>query len=236
MRSLLRRVVRHDSDDTGTTMAETIVVMLILAVVLAIVQGTVIVAQKTTRQVNGRIDSAGQAKVAIDTMTRSLRTAVLPQLLANGSECTACDSTAFTSASPTSVTFYANTNTDQTRLGPMRTTFTLNTTTGILTETTQKPNAHDPTVYSYVYCTPGASCPTSTRIVARGVPTNAVLFTYYNAAGTALTGTTLSAAQLSQVDNIDVTVPVKVSDEITTLTQRVTLPNADSIALTDEET
>lgn len=228
LRTILRR-----SDDAGTTMAETIVVMMILGVVLAIVQGTVIVAQKTTRQVNGRIDSAGQAKVAIDTMSRSLRTAVLPQLLANGSECTACDSTAFTSATPNSVTFYANTNTDQARLGPMRTSYTL-LPNGDLRETLQKPNAHDPAVYSYVYCDPGPSCPTTSRIVARGVSPTGTLFTYYNAQGTQLTGASLSSAQRSQVDNIDLTVQVSSFAEKTTLTQRVTLPNADSIALQDE--
>jgi prepilin-type N-terminal cleavage/methylation domain-containing protein len=222
---LAGRVRNIRRDDAGVTLAEMMVVILILGLVMAVVQGTVIAAQKTTNATAGRIETGTGARIAIDSVTRNLRTAVLPQDVAGS--CTTCPSVAFVQGTATSVQFYANNNTDQLRLGPMKVTYTL--TNRVLTERMQKPDAHDPAVYSYTYCTPNATnCVVPTRVLTTDVDTTRV-FTYYDRTGAALTGASLNAAQLSQVDSMDVVVPVVRRGQKTTLVQRVSLPNADSV-------
>ena len=206
-------------------MVEMITVIIILGIVMAIVQGTVIVAQKTTNQTMGREETSGSAKVAIDALTRNLRTAVLPQLVA-GASCPTCATVAFVQGTPTSVQFYGNNNTDQARLGPSKITYNL--TNGVLTERQQKPDAHAADVFVYNYCTPGPACAVSDRVLARGI-TSTKLFTYYDRSGAVLTGATLNAAQLAKVDSIDIVVAVAGRGTTSTLVQRVTLPNADSL-------
>jgi hypothetical protein len=61
------------------------------------------------------------------------------------------------------------------------------------------------------------------------------MFTYYTKTGATITDPTLTAADLSSVDSVDVVVMVKASAnqtiQATTLYERVTLPNADSVAI-----
>jgi prepilin-type N-terminal cleavage/methylation domain-containing protein len=233
MNRLVRRR-RTDRDDRGTTLVELLVVMLVLGIIGAMVQGTVMIAHRTTDGVGGRVESSGDAKVAIDAMSKNLRTAVLPQLVANAT-CDTCATVAFVQGTPTSVQFYANNNNDPARLGPSKVTYTL--TDGTLTEKQQKPDPHAANVYSYTYCNPGPGCVISERVLARNVTGNR-LFTYYDRAGLELTGSSLNSAQLSRVDSIDVNVQVRsgpnvtcttTSAQCTTLVQRVTLPNADTV-------
>lgn len=227
MRRLAERARRADRarTDSGHTLVEMLVVILILGIVMATVQGTVIVANKTSGEVSGRLTAANEGKIAIDSMSRNLRTAVLPQLVA-GASCENCDSVAFVQGTPTSVQFYANNNDDVTRLGPSKVTYTL--TDDVLHERIQKPDPHDPNDFDYTYCAPGPSCAASERVLARGVVSDR-LFTYYDRGGSVLSSGSLNASQLSQVDSVDVEVRVVDKGQQTTLVQRVTLPNADSV-------
>jgi type II secretory pathway pseudopilin PulG len=226
----------HDDQrrDSGQTLVELLVAMLVLGIITGMVSIVLIGANRTSNETSGRITSSANAKVAIDTVTKNLRTAVLPQLVA-GATCPTCATVAFVQGTPTSVQFYANNNSDPTRLGPSKVTYTL--TDGVLTERMQKPDPHAADVYTYTYCTPGPSCVVSERVIARDVRSTR-LFTYFDRAGLELTGTTLNAAQLSRVDSIDVVIAVAASSEhtcttsgpeCTTLVQRVTLPNADTV-------
>jgi prepilin-type N-terminal cleavage/methylation domain-containing protein len=236
MRALLEKARRHGRrgrhGDGGYTLVELVVVIFVLGLVLAGVQTTLIMTQKTVAQNGQRLDQNAQAKTAMDSMSRILRTAVLPsQLNATG---TTGSAAAFIQGTATSVQFYANLNNDANTVGPSRVTYTV--TSGTLTETIQAPNAHAVGDYNYQYCTPGAAgCNTVvTRVLARNVQTGNAIFTYYAKNGTQFTDPTLTAAELASVDSIDLLISVKSTPNQSihgsTLTMRVTLPNADSVA------
>ena len=71
-------------------------------------------------------------------------------------------------------------------------------------------------------------------MLARNVQTAKPLFTYYAKNGSQFTDPTLTASELASVDSIDLLVTVLATPNQTihgsTLTMRVTLPNADSVA------
>ena len=72
-------------------------------------------------------------------------------------------------------------------------------------------------------------------MLARNVSTTLAMFTYYTKTGTTITDATLTASDLAAVDSVDVVVQVKASAnstiQPTTLYERVTLPNADAVAI-----
>lgn len=222
--------VRGTGADDGFTLVEMVVVIGILGIVLAMVQTTLVFSQRTVSGTGVRITEEGQAKTAIDAVSKLLRTAVLPsQLNATGSSATAA---AFIQGTKNSVQFYANINNDANTMGPSQVSYTLSAS-GTLTETVRPPDAHAATNYNYTYtCTPGPTCPVTTRVLAYNVSTTQTMFTYYTKSGAAITDATLTAAELTSVDSIDVVIQVKSSSTVqaTTLTERVTLPNADSVA------
>ena len=226
---LRARSGRHG--DRGTTLIELVTVIFVLGIVLAAVQTTIIVTQRTVSQNGERLDQNAQAKTAMDSMSRILRTAVLPsQLNATGTTGTAA---AFIQGTATSVQFYADLNNDANTIGPSRVTYIVSG--GVLTETLQAPNAHAVGDYNYQYCTPGPGCTTVvSRVLARNVQTTNPIFTYYAKNGSQFTDPTLTASELASVDSIDLLVSVKSTPNQTihgsTLTMRVTLPNADSVA------
>ncbi len=220
--------------DAGYTLTEMIVVIGILGMVLAIVQGTLILTNKTVAGNATRIDSQQQARIAIDSMTKVLRTAVLPSQL----NCTGpgCGSAAFINGSALAVSFYANINNDANAIGPSQVSYYFVGTD--LHESVQPPDAHAVGVYNYTWttCTPGPGCSKVDRVLARGVQNasaSQAMFTYYDKSGNVITTGTLLAADLAKVDSIDVVVKVRTSKDTTvqstTFTQRVTLPNADSV-------
>lgn len=231
MKALWRKLRRTDGDN-GFTIVEMVVVVSILGIVLAAVQTTLIMAQKTVSGSGARVNQTSQAKTAIDSITKVLRTAVLPsQLNGTGAAATAA---AFIQGTKNSVQFYANINNDANITGPSRVTYTIDVA-GTLTETIQPPDAHAAGNYNYTYCTPGPGCVVPTRVLARNVSTAGALFTYYTKSGVAITDATLTALELASVDSIDVVVLVKASAnqtiQGTTLYARVTLPNADAVAI-----
>lgn len=216
--------------DDGFTLTEMIVVMFVLGIVLAGVQTTLITTQRTVGENVVRVDQTQQGRLAMESMTKNLRTAVLPSQLSG--TCSGCNLAAFIQGTATAVYFYANINNDANVIGPSRVSYVVNSS-GDLVETVQAPNAHAPGDYNYQYCTPGPGCPVNTRVLARGVRTTKPIFTYYDYGGTQLGSGTLSASDLALVDSIDVVLSVKTSTSrvpATTFTQRVTLPNADAIA------
>ncbi len=210
-------------------MVEMMVVVMILGIVLAAVQTTLIMTNKTVAGSAARVDQTQQAKTAIDSMTKVLRTAVLPsQLNGTGSVSGAA---AFIQGTGTSVQFYANINNDSNIIGPSQVSYSVNGS-GYLIEKIQPPDTHAVGNYNYTYnCT---TCAYS-RTLARNVSTAQPLFTYYTKGGAAITDTTLTASDLAAVDSIDVVVKVKSSAnstiQATTLYARVTLPNADAVAI-----
>lgn len=231
MHQIIRRL--RGGPEAGFTIVEVVTSVFILGIVLAAVQGTLIMTQRTVGANLTRVDQAVQGKNAMEAITRNLRTAVLPSQL-NGT-CTGCDLAAFLRAEPYRVQFYANVNNDGNVIGPSRITYERQSN-GELIETIQPPNPHAPTDYNYQYCTPGTSgCLVKIRTLASGVEGASPLFTYYNRDGVRIgTGSgALTAAELATVDSVDVFVAVKQSPNstvpATSFTSRVSLPNADAI-------
>lgn len=230
----LRNLPRHRTSrgDGGFTVVEMVVVVFILAVVLAMVQGALLMAQHNTGDTKTRLDQVGNGKTAIEAMSKTLRTAVRPSQLS--ATCSGCEAlAAFMSGDARSVRFYANINNPNNIVGPSKVSYEV-TEAGELVETIQPPNPHAANDFNYQYCTPGPGCEVFTRTLATDVPDDTNLFTYYDASGAALPQGTLTAAQLAAVDQIDVVVTVKASPahSSTTFTQRVALPNADAFAQT----
>lgn len=207
-----------------------VVVVAILGVVLAMVQQTSIMAFKDVNTNATRLEQAQQGKTGIEAMSKVLRTAVLPSQLL--STCTAC--TAFLAGSTSSVAFYANVFNPNNTIGPSKATYFVDSVDpkGKLIEVIQPPNAHAVTDTNYQYCdTTLPSCTTEkTRVVAYGVTGLGTLFTYYDKLG-AVIPAPLLGVELTQVDSIDIVLTIKRTATVkgTTLTQRVTLPNADSV-------
>lgn len=231
MRNSWRTVHGTDENpgDSGYTLMEMVVVVGILGIVLAMVQTTLILTQKTVSGSGQRVDQTSQANVAISSLTKVLRTAVLPsQLSATGLSSGAA---AFIQGTKTSVQFYANINNDANITGPSQVSYAVDAA-GTLTEKIQPPDAHAAGNFNYTYnCTTCAV----TRVLARNVSTTLAMFTYYTKSGATITDATLTAADLAAVDSVDVVVQVKSSAtstiQATTLYERVTLPNADAVAI-----
>lgn len=221
--------------DEGVTLIEMLVVVGILGTVLAIVTEGMIVAQRTMTDNASRLDGLSQTNVALESMTRVLRTAILPSQVQ--ATCSGCDVAAFIAGDATSVQFYANVDNDgilpasgTTDLGPRRVTYSVSND-GVLTETVQKPNVHAVTDFNFQYCTPGPGCPVRTRVLARDVQPGA-LFAYYDRTGAVIAPPLQSAtSKLKAVDSIDLLLRVRPSSRASaaTVTARVTLPNADSL-------
>jgi hypothetical protein len=238
--ALRRRLDRSARGDSGVTLVEMSVTSLVLALLMSSLVMMVVASNRIAMGVNERLTQTNQATIAMERMTRNLRTAVLQSQLTSACVLTTCTDSAFLLGGPTSVQFYADVDNPNNTVGPSRVTYSV--TSGVLTETVQKPDSPTPDANGYHYCTPSTTCVVRSTVLATGVQSTADVFTYYTAAApttamTMSTGGVLSAAQLKTVDSIDVTLTVVVPGGANvagaTLSQRVALPNADSVIRTD---
>lgn len=219
--------------EAGFTLIEMLAVIGILSMVLAMAMGMMITITKQVGANSARVSESQQGKVAADSMTKSLRTAVLPKLLS--ATCAGCDVSAFINGNVRSVSFYANLNNDYTVApsgtttnGPSKVTYSVDAQ-GVLTEAVRRPNPHAATDFNYQYtCVSGSpGCVVYSRVIARGVSTSQPLFTYYDRNGTLLS-TPLAGDDLASVESVDITLKVQLSagtPAVNTVT-RVSLPNA----------
>ena len=227
--------------DEGVTLAEMSVTMLVLGMLVAALGAMVISGERITAGVKERLDQSNSATIAMQRMSRNLRTAVLQSQLTTACIISACTDSAFLVGSPSQVSFYADVDNPKNSVGPSRVTYTV--TAGTLVETVQKPDSPVPDATGYHYCTIGTGgCTARTTTLAIGVQTTTPVFAYYTAAAptTAMTmgtGGVLSSAQLKTVDSIDITLQVLLPGGPAvggaTMVQRVALPNADSVVRTD---
>jgi prepilin-type N-terminal cleavage/methylation domain-containing protein len=235
--ALRRRVSREG----GFTLAEMVVVIGILGLIMAMAQGALIATSKTVTGNQSRNDQTLQAKVAIESMSKALRTAILPTQLS--ATCTTCNLTAFLQGDANYVTFYANLNNDYTVAtvpglsdeGPSKVSYFISS--GNLMETIRRPDLHGPSISMYTYdCIQGATgCTVQTRTLAKRVGTTQPIFRYFQKDGTTQIATPLEYAtvRLAAVDSIDIFLSVKLSSQTkgTSVAIRVQLPNVDSLAV-----
>ena len=170
----------------------------------------------------------------MESMSRLLRTAVLPSSLAT---CTSCGAqAAFIQGSAFKVAFYANIDNGGNTVGPSQVVFSVDAS-GTLTQTVQPPDPGSASVgYTWTPCTIGATgCQLRQTVLATGVQTTGQpLFTYYAfGSQTPMTGT-LTAAQLSNVDAVDILLTSTLSASTgatgpVTFVQRISLPNVDTV-------
>lgn len=238
LRARLERV--RSAPDAGFTLTELVVACLVMGMVLTggflVLSG----ALKTSQGTKDRLNDINNARLAVSSMSRSLRTAVLPSQLDDNTSSTTA---AFIQGGATLVQFYADINnpatlppSGNTRYGPSQVTYAVSgpTNNQVLTQTVQPPNLHDVNDHNYQYCVPGTSgCVVYTTILARGIDASTAkpLFVYYDATGTALG--TLNASNLDDVDSIDIRVGMDTVSSApmgtTSFSTRVSLPNHESL-------
>lgn len=238
---MIRAPRPSDGGEHGFGLIELMVSMSVFALVMSLVVGLLITTQKQTASTAIRLDDIDQARMAIDSLSRTLRTAVEPAQLQLG--CTSCNgpastSTALTSAQPSTIQLFAN---GGSAAGPSLVTFTASYDAahnqGTLTKTVQPPDANSAPNFTYTACTPGPGCLITSLPIVRGLqwPLPGPLFTYYNNAGAQLTppaGASLPPQQLISIDSMTINLTVKTTSQYhtgpTSISSRVGLPNAGS--------
>lgn len=242
MSSIVRRRLRAERRDAGTTIVELAVVMAILSVIVAATVTLAIGYERTNAQNVARQDQIEMARAAVERMAKTIRTAVKPSQLS----CAGCTEDAFVRGEDFAMQFYANLDNPQNIIGPSRITYTIATAgedAGVLVEKVQRPDSATP-LPSYTYCdaespTASAACQErlTTRRLAVGVQvgTGTPVFQYFRETGAAMaTGPSgLAVSDLQRVLSIEVTVTVQSlkaqQPNPTTYIQRIMLPNSDAI-------
>lgn len=216
--------------EAGVTLVEMTVVLAILAGIVAGITTAIIMGFRTLTENSMRLDATGQSKVAIEAITKTLRTAIIPSQLKG--TCDTCDNAAFITGNATSVSFYANVDSENWGGAPSKVAYSL--ANGDITETITRPEPHAADDYNFGWCENGeTTCEVRTRVVARDVAqAGAALFTYYDRAGATLpVPLDANETRLRSVDSVDLVLKVRLADRVGTATTstRVTLPNADSL-------
>lgn len=230
------------SGDAGFTLVEVSVAILVSGVVAAAAAVMFNAGLKSNQTTEARLDTINSARVSVESMSRTLRTAVLPRQLDDAGNTDA----AFLAAAGSEVRFYANINNPDNVIGPSRVTYRV--VDGTLLQTIQPPDPHAPDDHDYTYCDPtAAGCSVSTSALAHGVTSSAPVFTYFDDAGAALPLTAscagtpcLPLASLDVIDAVEVRVSVAAPAKVTGIgpssyVVRVALPNNDAIIREDSQ-
>jgi Tfp pilus assembly protein PilW len=181
----LRAATAAGRRESGLSLAEMLIAMMMASVVLLTLGSLFISSFRENRTVIGKTTSTADARIAMEAMTRELRVAAVPPGQA----------TAITSATATAVTFYASIGTTTATTDPQPQLVTLridNTNHCLWREIT--PATVVGTVWSWPAANKAAGCVARGNINASG----ADLFTYYPLNSDGSIGTTpFTAAQLS---------------------------------------
>lgn len=229
--------------DRGTSLVELMTAMFLMTLVLLAVGTVTVVGIKVTNVQTDRIDNVTVAQNGMAASTKMLRTAVLPDQL-DDRACSGCADTAIVQATQSQVSFYANIN--NTGQGPTLVTLQVvpdpnRSGTSMLRQTMIPPTTLPDG--RYTFCDPAAAgCATLKRIVCRGLAaTGATVFTFFDFDNMPITSSPLAQADLIKVSSIEISLKVAIygaankRSKANTLTQRITLPNADVNVLTDPD-
>jgi Tfp pilus assembly protein PilW len=203
-------------EETGLSLTELLVTMMITSVVLALIATTLISSLRTSGTVNEKVQQISDARVGMEAMTRRIRVAVPPTT----------DVSAFESAGPSSMTFFASIAPGGALTpAPTRVSYDIDSTNGCLRETLTPGSG---TVPPYTY----AAADQRSRCVAFGnIASTSKLFTYFESgSGTTPLGSeagVVDPADLAKITSvgIDLRIGAGASGHSTTVTSRVTLPN-----------
>ena len=238
--SLRAVTTRRPGGDVGVTLVELLITTVLLGIVASATVLMVTASMRVSSATKERLDQSNSATIAMQRVSRTLRTAVLQSQLTTSCTLSICTDSAFLKGTRTSVQFYADVDNPKNSIGPSRVTYDV--TGGVLTETLQKPDSPTPDAAGYHYCSAGPGCTIRTTVLAVDVQTTLPVFSFYTStdAVTAISlavGAQLSAAELKSVDSIDVGLIVDRAGGANvagaSMVQRVALPNADSVVRTD---
>lgn len=214
---MMRRVrCRRDASERGMSVIELATVVALLGLVLATVYGSLNSASDTVSGTNERLRNLGEARTLMAVASKDVRTAA--RLTAGTSP--------FTIAEGNLIEFYANLDTTG---APKKVRISIDTQDRLIEDVWTASG----TAPNYTY--PGAPV---TRLVGHFVANDAAnpLFTYYDDNGDVLSPAPLDAADRLAVKQVGITLAVKrtsaFNDEVTTIVNRVRLPNLDYNAAT----
>lgn len=220
--------------DAGTTLIEVMAAVGLFSILGFALVSISILALNTSTNLGIRLDNVTQGQIGANAVSKILRTAVLPDQLAD-QVCVNCADTAIVQATRSQVSFYANLN--NTGSGPSLVTLRVIADPHRPGRAMLQQHMQPPTVLSggrYTFCNPATpGCAVQVRTLARGLylPIENV-FGYYDFDGNAITSPTLTDSDLARVSSVDVvlrvqTVPVRDENPPNTVVLRVRLPNAD---------
>ena len=238
----MRQLHRLRRSDEGMTLVELMVVMIVSSIIAVLTVTLVIGVMRTNSRNVVRQDQVDAARVAVESMGKTLRASVKPSQLSSGCG-SGCTEDAFLTGTKLGVQFYSNIDNPGNITGPSRVTYSVVTTgaqKGNLVETIQIPNSNVPGSSGYAYCSGTAgSCKSriTTRVLARDVVHDGpAVLRYFDDAGNEMVpvGTgSLTTAQLKSVLSIEVRLAVMDRDsdkpKPTTYIQRLMLPNAQAV-------
>jgi prepilin-type N-terminal cleavage/methylation domain-containing protein len=229
MMRIVRRLRRTSGrGEDGFSLVEMLSTMVVMGVLTSIVSTMLITSVKATHDNSIRIDQINSGRIAMESMTRVIRTAVLPASLAScASACGA--TTAFITATPTTMSFYADVDNAANAIGPSQIIINLDAA-GNLTESVQRP---DPGSATTGYTWNNASLK-RVNLLAKGVQSaaGANLFTYYLFGSSTPFAGSVTGTNLANVDAVDILLKVDLPNAKvapTTYVQRVSLPNVDTV-------
>lgn len=206
----LKEIIAGRQEESGLTLVEMAVVLIILSVVLTMTLRGLTAVSSTASGADRRLQNLDEARIVMNNLSKDLRTAVA---LTPGTP-------AFLVASANETTFYANLNPVR---GPVKVHLYIDTGKRLVREIMQPDNSSVAPNFTYT----GAS---TTRILGTYVvnSTSSPIFTFYDATGTVLTTPLSDSARLS-VRSIDIVVIIQKPGgkaPASTLVTRVRLPNA----------
>jgi type II secretory pathway pseudopilin PulG len=216
----------REARESGITLAELMVTMVILSVIMVLVVGFFFSANRAftlNRTVDGNTRSASNAMNEASRMLRAATANPVSSTVTNP---------AFVSATSTSVVFYAYINLSASTELPVEVRFTINPTTNALLEAQWPATAQAGGLWSFP--NPTSATPTFTRTIAGPIlPVAAggpVLFTYFDSAGTAipLTNSAVPAASLKLIASVQVALTLGTSTsngQSVSLINTIGLPN-----------
>jgi hypothetical protein len=204
--------------------------MVVSLIVIGGLTGIYFSTARTYSLTQTRLTQTNDARNGVETMSRLLRTAVMPKQLQDLSSSDA----AFLSADYNIVKFYANIDNPNNSIGPSRVALWVNAQNE-LWEKVQPPDQAPSVTYDYAYtdCTVGApGCKIKQILLAKGVKYDAShpVFKYYDTNQAQIVSTPISGSALGNIDSVEVELTVTDTNGMgsvapTTYVERVALPN-----------
>ncbi|UZN05161.1 PulJ/GspJ family protein [Cellulomonas sp. S1-8] len=220
MTGLRRRLLVSARGDRGLTLPELLVTMFLLSMITVLMVGTISGFSRAFTRDRAASDSTMVAATAMKEVTRVVRSGTELRLTGGGSS----NAPVFIDAQANTLTMYAYVDTSAAAPRPIKVRFAIDAQRRLIETRWPVTNTVSPWTFAAM------SSPSSTRPVARFIPTTApALFEYLNEAGNPLVlgAAGLTSAQIKDVAAVRITVTVQ--GDMTGRADAVTVQNAVGI-------